>query len=101
MAIGFEFQTWEVEEERLRKRVALMRELGVVQLFGMILGPIPVTPTKLEKLQKEAAELDTPEAIRDARVEEAREEFRAKLGQWNLSADRIDPFLDPALFELD
>lgn len=92
---------WEEEEDRLRKRVTLMRELGVIQLFGMVLGPPPMVPTKLEKLEQKAAEEQTPAAIRDARIEAAREDFRAKLGNWELSAERIDPFLDPAIFELD
>lgn len=89
------------EEVLLRARVALMRELGVIQAWGVILGPLPPEPTRLEALSKAAESLGTPETIRDARVEAAREDFRAKLGNWELSAERIDPFLDPAIFELD
>lgn len=85
----------------LRIMVAVMRELGVVRYDTITLGPEPRVPGPVEKLQRQAAEEDTPEARRDLRVELAREDIRAKLGQWELSAERCDRMLDPAIFELE
>lgn len=94
-----------IEDKRIenifRKHVALMRELGIAEAFGIVLGPAPMIPTKLEVLEKKAAVEDTKEARRDARVEAAREDIRAKLGQWDLSAEQCDRVLDPAIFELE
>lgn len=89
-----------ITEEMFRKRVALMRELGVVQWAGIILGPEPRAPTPLEAITKRAEAPDaTPEEKRAARIEEAREALRAKLGNWDISNERIDPLLDPGVFE--
>lgn len=98
---SWEYFPWAEEELRLRSRVSVMRELGVTSAFGIILGPPPRIPTSLEKLEERAAVEDTPEARRDARVEAAREDIRAKLGQWDLSAEQCDRMLDPKIFELE
>jgi hypothetical protein len=89
-----------IAEAQLRAMVALMRELGVVVAFGITLGPEPRPPTRIEVLEKKAVVEDTPEARMLARVENAREEIRARLGQWDLSAEQCDRMLDPSLFEL-
>lgn len=93
-------QSWEHEESWLRKRVQLMRDLGVVQAWGIVLGPEPREPSKLEKLEKRAASEDSAEARRDLRVEQARDDLRAKMGNFDLSPSVLDPLLDPAIFEL-
>lgn len=90
----------EDEERHVRRRVALMRELGVVSAFDIVLGPPPMVPSRAEVLEKKAAVEDTPEARRDARVEAAREDIRAKLGIWDLSENQCDRMLDPSIFEL-
>jgi len=88
-------------EDELRVTVALMRELGVIAAFGITLGPEPRAPSRVEALEKKAAVEDTPEARRDAHVENAREDIRAKLGIWDLSAEQCDRMLDPSVFELE
>lgn len=93
-------QNWEHEESWLRKRVALMRSLGVLVAWGITLGPEPRIPTKLEKLEKLAEQEGTLRAIRDARVEAARQEVRDRLGIADAPDARVDQFLDPAIFEL-
>ena len=94
--------SWVEEESWLRARVKLMRELGVLVAFGITLGPEPRTPSALEKLAAKAAEEDTPQARRDLRVEQARQDLRDKLGHIGDIPDaRIDALLDPAIFELD
>jgi hypothetical protein len=98
---GWDYFPWPEEEQRLRQRVSVMRELGVTSAFGVTLGPAPRRLTPLEKLEERAASEDTPEARRDARVEAAREEIRAKLGIWDLSPEQCDRMLDPKVFELE
>lgn len=95
------------EERYLRWRVKLMRELGIVQLADTILGPEPKTPTPLEKLQKQAAETSDPKEAarvrRELRIENARQELRDKLAHIgdDIPNERLDPMLDPAIFELE
>jgi len=84
---------------RFREAIALMRELGVVSAFGLVLGPEPRPPTKLETLEKKAQEEATPEARRAARIEAAREDVRSKLGRWDLPDAACDVLIDPAIFE--
>lgn len=98
MGIGAGIPDW--DGLSFRARVALMRELGVITAFGITLGPEPRAPSKLESLETKAAVEDTPEARRAARIENAREDIRAKLGQWDLSAEQCDRMLDPSVFEL-
>jgi len=82
-------------EKRFRATIAMMRELGVVSAFGIMLGPEPRTPTKIEKLGRE----NTPEARRQLRIETAREELRARMGDWDIPDAKIDMLIDPAVFE--
>lgn len=90
----------EIEEEELRGRVALMRALGVVRWRDIVLGPEPRVLTKLEATTRAAEKPDaTAEEKRLARLETAREEMRARLGNWDISDERIDPLLDPSVFE--
>lgn len=93
-------RSWVEQESWLRARVKLMRELGVVQAWGVILGPEPRELSKLEKLQKKAEVEDSSEARRDLRVEQARDDLRAKMGNFELPPAVLDPLLDPAIFEL-
>jgi hypothetical protein len=84
---------------RFREAVALMRELGIVQGFGLTLGPEPRPLTKLEAIEKRAQEEGTPEARRAARIEVARDDVRSKLGRWDLPEAACDVLIDPAIFE--
>ena len=78
-------------EKALRAQVALMRELGVVQAFGIVLGPEPRAPAK------EMPQM-TAEERRTERINAARDELRARLGMWDLPAEKCDALLDPAIF---
>lgn len=89
------------EERYLRWRVKLMRELGIVVLADLTLGPEPKEPTPLEKLAAKVEAEDTPQARRDLRVAQAREEKRAMIGDFDIPDARIDALLDPAIFELE
>jgi hypothetical protein len=99
--MGWDYPDWVLEEERVRQRVKLMRELGIASGLGLVLGPEPRALSRVEVLEKKAAEEDTPRTRREARVEAAREDIRAKLGVWDLSAEQCDRMLDPAVFELE
>lgn len=87
--------------------VRAMRDLGVVQAFGIVLGP---EPTKLAKLEAEkraappekTAALDEEIAreLREARIEAARQEVRDKLAATarEYTVEQIDSMIDPAVF---
>jgi hypothetical protein len=77
-----------------------MRELGIIQCDGIVLGAAPLPKTKLEELEQRATTENTAEARRDVRVEAAREEYRARLGNWDISNETLDNLLDPAIFDL-
>lgn len=73
----------------LRKRVALMRELGVTKWSGIELGPAPPA-------QAAPAEPETPESKAIARVEALRDEYRDKLAHLgHLTDEQIDGFIGP------
>lgn len=72
----------------LRDLCTCMRELGVLQAFGVVLGPAPVPA-------KEAAA--TPEAKREARIAAARQDVRDKIGR-ELTDAEADRYIDPAVF---
>ena len=93
--------------ERLRALVPIMRELGVEEAFGVVLGPPPRPLTKLEAI---AARPDaTPEereaAKRDDRIEAERQRVADLLGvdlelmSDEETASRIDLSIDPSVFE--
>jgi DNA-binding Lrp family transcriptional regulator len=86
------------ETTALRRRVALMRELGVIQAFGIILGPEPRAPSRIEKLKKEVLD-DDPRAKKLLALEEAREEIRSRIGNWDISNEKLDELVDPSLLE--
>lgn len=87
-----------VTEDEFRVQVGLMRELGVVQAFGIVLGPVPTPKARLAVLE-ERSEAGDKAAVRELRIETAREELRARLGQWELSDEKVDELLDPSIFE--
>lgn len=87
------------EEAALRRRVALMRELGVASAYGIVLGSEPRAPSRIEKLKKAAESEDDPRAKRTLALEEAREEMRAKLGNWEIPNEKLDELIDPSLLE--
>ena len=73
----------------------MMRELGVVQAFGIVLGPEPRDPLTAVK---ETAEM-TPEERRAQRIEDAREAVRAKIGDWGMTDEKCDKLIDPSVFD--
>ena len=84
-----------MSNEDFRTTVAVMRELGVVQAFGIVLGPEPRVPLAVVK---ELAEL-TPAERRAQRIEDAREAVRAKLGDWDMADEKCDKLIDPSVFD--
>lgn len=87
-------------DDDIRSRVALMRELGILQCDGLLLGPEPRPPTRIEALQKKVDLEDNASTRRDLRVEEARFEMRAKLNAWDISDSVIDRHLPAWIFEV-
>lgn len=93
-------------DSELRMLVGTMRELGVLQAFGVILGPEPDRLAKLEKAaQRPDAGPEVTQALaaerRQARIEAARQEKRDMLaGNGRTYTDaQIDQFIDPAVFD--
>lgn len=71
------------EEQALRHRVGVMRELGVEEWDGIVLGPPPRAP-------REDATLKEPLTPEQAAREKKRAKYRRELGRDDLS----DEFLD-------
>lgn len=94
--------SWPESEPDFRALVGAMRELGVLQAFGVTLGP---EPTKLEKLERSAAS-DEDRAERDRlrkeeRIASERERVRNLLAGTGktYTVEQIDEYIDPAVFE--
>lgn len=83
--------------QELRDLVGVMRELGVIQADGVILGP---TPTKLEQLESKHAQgelIDREELEAERhrqRIAAARQEIRDKVGA-DLTDEQCDRYLRP------
>lgn len=69
----------ELEADKLRATVALMRELGIVEGFGLKLGPPPRPPGGLAVVAHELSEQEKREAARAQRLEALRQEVRDRL----------------------
>lgn len=90
------------EAEHLRRLVPVMRELGVLQAFGVILGPPPPKAVVLEARTQSEPEntqirQELAEEMRRHRLEQAREEIRLDLAASNpnLSDEECDALIGP------
>ena len=93
-------------DQDFRSLVASMRELGVLQAFGVTLGP---EPTRLQKLEAEgkqrkltkAEELEVARETLEARIQGARQDMRDALAHNGISYtdEQIDRLLPPEVFE--
>lgn len=82
----------EEHEALLRRRVTLMRELGVVKWNGIELGAAPVA-------KAEPARDATPEERRASSLAELRDEYRNLTGDYTASVEAIDALIPAAKLE--
>jgi hypothetical protein len=82
---------YHISPERFGEVVRMMRDLGVVQAFGIILGPAPRPAPSPEEEKRDR---------RQERIDEARAEVRIQLAATghDYTDAQIDALLEPELF---
>jgi hypothetical protein len=90
--MGGRTEAYPANRTELHELVASMRELGVLQAFGVVLGPPPPPPQTNEERVTSA---------REQRIAEARQAMRDTLAASmpNASNATLDKLIDPSVFE--